>query len=295
MPRSILNTTLEVGLVRVPVKVYSATGSHDRTLNQFHASDGGRIRYEKVCEIEDEPVDADQIRKGYETDDGDIVLLENKDFESLPAPSSKTIEVVGFIDPAQIDPIHYEKPYYLGPGTNATNSFIVLRDAMVEKGRVALAMFTLRARETLAVIRPYEQVLVLDTLLWADEIRNAEVEGTGGAVDPKEMELARLLIDARTTDTWNPEQYQDDYQRALNELIAAKSQGREAPKAPAEKKAEVVDIMDALRKSVEQAAPDRLPPATARKATVKKAAKKAVRKKSAKKTAKAAAPKRSDS
>ncbi|MEV3939101.1 Ku protein [Glycomyces sp. NPDC049804] len=293
--RSILNTTIQVGMVRVPVKVYSAVSSHDRPMNQFHAPDGGRIRYEKVCELEDEPVEADQIRKGFETDDGDIVLLEDEDFASLPAPSSKVIEVIGFPTPDLIDPIHYERSYYLGPGDRGAASFTVLRDAMTEQQRVALASFTLRQRETMAVIRPYEQVLILDTLLWADEIRIPEVEGTGGDVDPKEMELARLLIDARTTDDWEPEQYQDDYQRALDELIEAKSQGRAAPKAPKEKKAEVIDIMDALRKSVEQAAPGRLPPATARKATAKKATKKAARKTPAKKAAAKAARKRSNS
>jgi DNA end-binding protein Ku len=290
--RSILNTTIQVGIVQVPVKVFSAVSSHDRPMNQFHAADGGRIRYEKVCEIENEPVDPGNIRKGYETSDGDIVLLEDEDFATLPEPSSKTIDVVGFLEPNLIDPIHYEKAFYLGPGERGTNAFMVLRDAMVAKDRVALAMFTLRSRETMAVIRPYEKVLVLDTLLWADEIRIPDVEGTGGEVDPGEMELARLLIDARTGD-WEPERYQDEYQLALDELIEAKAQGREAPKAKRERRPKVTSIMDALERSVAEIDPGKLPPPKkAARKSAKKAAKRTPRTAAAKKTAKAAAPKR---
>lgn len=289
-----LNTTIEMGLVRIPVKVYAATGSHDRTMRQFHADDGGRIRYEKVCELDDEPVDADEIRKGIEDRDGNVVLLDDDDLAKLPVRSSKHVDVLAFIPEGQIDPIFYDKAYYLGPGNEGTAPYLVLRDAMVEKGLVALVTITLRQRESLAVIRPAGNVLVLDRLLWADEVRIPEITGADAKVDKAELDMAHLLIDTRTGD-WDPEQYTDEYQEALDELIEAKAEGRPAPKGKTERPAKVTNILEALQKSVEAADPGRKPPATARKRTAKKAAKKATRRAPAKKTTKAAARKRASS
>lgn len=290
-----LNTTIEMGLVRIPVKVYAATGSHDRQLRQFHVADAGRIRYEKVCELDDKPVTADDIRKGVEDQDGHVILLEDSDLESLPVRSSKHVDVLAFVAEAQIDPVFYDKAYYLGPGTNGVEPYLVLRDAMVEKGLVALVTITLRQRESLAVIRPHGNALVLDRLLWADEVRVPEVTGADATVDQAELDMAHMLIDMRTGD-WDPEQYADEYQRALDELIEAKAEGREAPKAKRERRPKVTSIMDALERSVAEIDPDKLPkpPATARK-SAKKAAKRTPRKTTAKQTAKAAAPKRNRS
>jgi DNA end-binding protein Ku len=288
-----LNTTIEMGLVRIPVKVYAATGSHDRTMRQFHAQDAGRIRYEKVCELDDEPVNADDIRKGIEDRDGNVILLEDDDLASLPVRSSKHVDVHAFIAPGQIDPIYYDKAYYLGPGAEGTAPYLLLRDSMIEKNLVALVTITLRQRETLAVIRPHDEVLVLERLLWADEVRVPEADLPKDAVDASELELAQLLINAKTGD-WDPTQYADEYQKALDELIEAKHEGRPAPKGKPQAPAKVTNIMDALQKSLEQAEPGRKPPATARKASAKKAAKKAARKAPAK-TAKASARKRTES
>lgn len=289
-----LNTTIEMGLVRIPVKVYAATGSHDRTMRQFHAQDAGRIRYEKVCELDDEPVDADDIRKGIEDRDGNVVLLEDQDLASLPVRSSKHVDVLAFVAEDRIDPIYYDKAYYLGPGAEGVDPFLLLRDALLEKGLAALVTITLRQRESLAVIRPYGQVLVLDRLLWADEVRLPDADLPKDAVDASELELAQLLINAKTGD-WDPTQYADEYQKALDELIEAKHEGRPAPKGKPQAPAKVTNIMDALQKSLEQAEPGRKPPSTARKASAKKAAKKATRKAPAKKTAKASARKRAES
>lgn len=287
-----LNTTIEMGLVRIPVKVYAATGTHDRQLRQFHVTDAGRIRYEKVCELDDKPVNADDIRKGVEDRDGHVVLLDDSDLESLPVRSSKHVDVLGFVPERAIDPIYYDKAYYLGPGgADGVDPYLVLRDAMIEKGLVALVTITLRQRESLAVIRPHGKVLVLDRLLWADEVRAPELTGADAKVDQEELAMAHMLIDMRSGD-WDPEQYADEYQAALDELIEAKAAGREAPKIEPESRPKVTSIMDALQKSIEQGTPDRPPPATARKATAKKATKKATRKPTAKKSVKAAARKR---
>jgi DNA end-binding protein Ku len=286
--RSILNTVLEVGLVTVPVKVFAATSSHDRNLHQYHQEDGGRIRYEKICDVEEAPVPADEIRRGHERSDGNLVLLEKADFEELPV-SSKLIETLKFVPPEQVDPIYFEKSYYLGPGKDGTKPYIVLRDALAESGLVALVAFTMRERECLATIRPHGDVLVLETMLWADEVRVPEADLPKDAVDASELALAQILIDAKTGD-WHPEEYSDEYQKALDELIEAKAEGREAPKAKRERRPKVTSIMDALERSVAEIDPDKLPkpPATARK-SAKKAAKRTPRKTAAKKTAKAAA------
>jgi DNA end-binding protein Ku len=285
--RSILNTVLEVGLVTIPVKVFAATASHDRNLHQYHRTDAGRIRYERICEAEDAEVPTEEIRKGYERPNGDLVLLEDADFEQLPV-TSKRIETLKFVPAEQIDPIYYVRSYYLGAGDDGAKPYMVLRDALAESGLVALVTFTMRERESLATIRPLGDVLVLETMLWADEVRVPEAD-LPDAIEESELALAQILIDAKTGD-WNPEQYSDEYQRALDELIEAKAHGREAPKAPKTRRPKVTSIMDALQRSVAEIDPDKLPKAKkAARKTAKKAAKRAPRTTAAKKTAKAAA------
>ena len=282
--RSILNTTLTFGMVRIPVKLYAATSSHDLALHQFHEPDAGRIRYEKVCELDDEPVPAREIVKGWETDDGELVVLGDEDLANLPVASAKQIEVLRFVPDEQIDPIYYERSYYLGPGSGGAEPYIMLRDALLDRGKTAIVTLTIRQRESLAALRPRDGVLVLNTMLWADEITPPETAGLGGEAEQAELEMAHLLIDARSGD-WDPEKYADEYQAALLELIDAKAEGRPAPKAAPAPKAKVINLLDALQRSVEEAAPDRLPPKTARKAAKKKAAKKTTRKTAAKKSA----------
>lgn len=281
--RSILNTTLSWGMVRIPVKVFAATSTHDRDLHQYHRDDAGRIRYERVCEIDDEPVPSSEIVKGVEDRDGNLVLLEDDELEGLPV-TSKLIETLAFVPNEQIDTILYEKSYYLGVGEGGTEPYIVLRDALAEKGLVAIVAFTMRQRESLAAVRPHGDVLVLTTMLWADEVRVPNADLPSGAVDAAELELAQLLINAKTGD-WNPEQFSDEYQAALDELIEAKAAGREAPKAKKERRTKVTSIMDALQKSVAEIDPDKLPKPPAARKSAKKAAKKATRKKAADTTA----------
>ncbi|MEU5874099.1 Ku protein [Glycomyces sp. NPDC047369] len=281
--RSILNTTLSIGVVNVPVKVFSATASHDLVLHQYHEADAGRIRYEKVCEIEDQPVPAEEIVKGIETETG-LVVLEDADFDRLPV-TSKIIEVLAFVPAEQIDPVYYEKSYYLGPGDGGPKPFILIREALAEAGRVALARFTMRQRASLAAIRPYQGTLVLDTLVWADEVRIPEIEAPGEVVEA-ELEMAAMLIDARSGD-WDPGKYTvDDYQEALAELIEAKQAGRAAPKARKERTATVTSLLDALEKSVAQTGAK---PPSPKKAARKRAAKKSTAKRTARTTTAAAA------
>ncbi|WP_158630255.1 non-homologous end joining protein Ku [Glycomyces terrestris] len=288
--RSILNTTLVFGLVRVPVKVYSATSSHDLNLHQYHAEDAGRIRYEKRCEVEDEVVPSEEIVKGVETKRG-VVLFDEDDMASLPQPSSREIETLAFVPGDQIDPIYYEKTYYLGPGDGKTGPYALLCQALEDAGRVALVRFTMRQRESLATVRPRDDVLVLETMMWPDEVTLPTALDVDASLSAKEMELAQVLIDAQTGE-WRPEEYSDDFQAALEELIEAKRAGKPAPKAKPERLAKVISLVDALEKSVERADPDRAPAKKAARKSAKKAAKKTARKSTAKKTAKKAAARR---
>lgn len=278
------------GLVAIPIKLTSATSSHDIALHQYHAADGGRIRYWKVCELEEEPVEPDEIVKGVETD-AEIVLLDDDDLADLPVSTSKTIEVVEFVPASEIDPILYEKAYYLEPDKAAgIRPYVLLREALVEKDRIAIVKITLRRRESLAALRPRGQTLMLHTMLWPDEIRTAQTAGLDAEARRQELDLAGTLIDAMSKDAFDPEQYSDDYQEALRAAIDAKAHGRPIAKAgKVAPRAGVFDLMDALAKSVDQAGSGkRAAKKTARKATAKQTEKQTARKSAAKKTAKQA-------
>lgn len=276
------------GLVSIPVSLRSATTNHDVSMHQYHAADGGRIRYQKVCELDDEVVPPEDIVKGVDHESGEVVLLDEGELEDLPVSSSKTIEVVQFVSSDQIDPIHYERSYYADPGKAAGKPYVLLREALEESGKIAIVKVALRRRESLAALRPRDDALVLHTMLWPDEIRAPEVGGIEKSDARKqELQMAATLIDAMTGD-FDPEDYSDEYQEALRALIDAKARGGRRPaKSKAETpKAKVISLMDALQKSVEAKEGSRRPA----KKTAKKAAKKSTaRKTAAKKTAKQAA------
>jgi DNA end-binding protein Ku len=278
------NGVIAFGLVSIPVKLRAATGSHDLAMHQYHEADSGRIRYLKVCELDDEPVEEGEIARGVETEEGEIVYLDEDDLEDLAASASKIIEVLQFVPEEQIDPIHYERSYYAEPGKNADKPYLLLREALDNADKIAVVKLTLRRRESLAVLRPRGDALLLHTMLWPDEIRKPDTADLEGEVRAQELAMAGSLIDSMTGD-WNPEEYSDTYQDALRERIEAKKEGRtmvaESKEKPA---AKVIDLMDALKQSVDQAGAPR-----GKRRPVKKAAKKAAKKTAAKKTAKKAA------
>ncbi|GAA2264087.1 Ku protein [Glycomyces scopariae] len=282
MPGGIWSGTIAFGLVSIPVKLHTATSSHDPSLHQYHAEDGGRIRYWKVCELDEEVVPPDEIVKGVEVDD-EIVMLDDDDLAELPVSSSKTAEVVEFVPAEQIDPIHYEKSYYAEPAESAEKPYVLLRQALLDADKLAIVRITLRRRETLAVLRPRDELLVVHTMLWPDEIRKPQFATVAGEARKQELAMAGTLIESMTAD-FNPEDYTDAYREALQDLIAAKASGRAAPgkKAKAAPKAKVINLMDALQKSVD--AKNAPKGAKAAKKTAKKAAKKSARKTAAKQT-----------
>ncbi|MFQ6171036.1 Ku protein [Oryzobacter sp. R7] len=304
--RAIWKGAVSFGLVNVPVRLYSATENHDVQFRQVHREDGGRIRYRRICQIDGEEVSYDDIAKGYETEDGDMVILTDEDFADLPSRTSKEIGVTKFVPADQIDPMWLDKSYYLEPDKSATKPYVLLRDALEKEKRVAIVTVSIRTRMTMAVLRVRDGVIVMQTMLWPDEVRAADFANLGGdeKTSKQEMDMAKMLIDQLAGD-YDPDEYEDDYALAVKELVRAKVEGGEvrAIETEEEESGEVVDLLAALARSVEKAkagrgeapAPAKEPakkaPArkTAATTTKKAAAKKAPAKKTAaKKTAKKA-------
>jgi DNA end-binding protein Ku len=264
MPRAIWSGSLSFGLVNVPVRLFGATAAKDVHFHQLDEKSGDRIRYRKVSERSSREVPSERIVKGYEVRKGRYVTLTDEDFEAVEPERSHTIDVEDFVALADIDPIHYLRSYWLVPDKSkgATKAYALLRDAMEDSERVAIGRFVLRTKPHLVAIRPAQRGLLLHTMLFPDEVVAAkDVEGlpARAKTSPREVKAARQLIDSLTT-TWDPSRYQDTYRESLLDLIRRKSKGEEIVVAePAEKKAEVVDLMAALEESVRQAGKRRRP------------------------------------
>jgi DNA end-binding protein Ku len=258
--RSIWKGAVTFGLVNVPVKVYSATEDHDISLHQVHADDGGRIRYQRVCELDGEVVAYADIDRAYVDDDGQTVVLTKKDLEALPAEKSREIDVVEFVPTEQIDLLTLDRPYYLEPDSKSPKAYVLLRKTLEQTDRTAIVRFTLRQKTRLAALRVRGDVLVLQTLLWADEVREAAFPSLDEDVkiSKKELELSASLVDSYSSD-FDPEEYVDEYQKELRTLIDAKIEAGETfdvsetfAEEGEEAGGEVIDLMEALRASVEK-------------------------------------------
>lgn len=258
--RAIWKGAVAFGLVNVPVKVYAATGENQVTLHQVHKADGGRIRYRKVCSIDGEEVAYEDIAKGYETDDGRMVVLTDEDLDELPLATEREIAVEEFVPAEQVDPIMLGKTYYLEPDKTAAKPYALLREALQQTDRMAVVKVALRQRETMAVLRVRGRVICLQTLLWPDEVREADfpILDTEVTVRPQEAQMAASLVESLAAD-FDPSDFSDAYKEALESLIEAKvSSGTTVavPSAAGEEKAEggdVVDLLSALQRSVERA------------------------------------------
>lgn len=253
--RAIWKGAVSFGLVSISVKLYSATEEKDIRFHQVHREDGGRIRYQRVCSVCGQQVTYDDIAKGYDLGGGEMVVLTDTDFAELPLSTSRAIDVLEFVPAEQIDPILFNKAYYLEPEGTATKPYVLLRDALSETDRVAIVKVALRQREQLATLRVRDGVMVLNTMLWPDEIRDPSFNFLDEKVEVREPELAMAnsLIDSMTGD-FHPDGYTDEYRQALQEVIDAKVSGREIVAAPEEEApAPAVDLMAALRASVERA------------------------------------------
>jgi DNA end-binding protein Ku len=253
--RAIWKGAVSFGLVSVPVKLYSATESKDISFRQVHAKDGGRIKYQRICSIDGEEVAYADIAKGYETEDGEMVILDDADMADLPASSSREISVEKFVPSEQIDPMLFEKSYYLEPEKAGAKPYALLRQALEEADRMALVTVSLRNRMSLAVLRVRDDVIVLQTMMWPDEIRKADFASVDASeAKPAEVKMANMLVETLAGD-FEPDDYEDDYREAVEALVKAKIEGGEVKAAPKERKTggEVVDLLAALQRSVEAA------------------------------------------
>jgi DNA end-binding protein Ku len=253
--RAIWKGAVSFGLVSVPVKLYSATESKDISFRQVHAKDGGRIKYQRTCSLDGEEVEYADIAKGYETEDGEMVILTDEDMEQLPANSSREISVEKFVPSDQIDPMLFEKSYYLEPEKSGAKPYALLREALEAADRMALVTVSLRNRTSLAVLRVRDDVIVMQTMMWPDEIREADF----GSVDtaeakPAEVKMAKMLVETLAGD-FDPSEFEDDYREAVEQMVKAKIEGGEVKQTPAAKKSsgEVVDLLAALQRSVDAA------------------------------------------
>jgi DNA end-binding protein Ku len=253
--RAIWKGAISFGLVSVPVRVFAATENKDITFRQVHARDGGRIKYQRVCSLDGELVEYADIAKGYETEDGEMVVLTDDDLRELPTSSSREISVEKFVPSDQIDPMLFDKSYYLEPDAIGAKPYALLQTALAESDRMALVTVSLRQRMTLAVLRVREGVIVMQTLIWPDEVRAPEVNtGSTDKVKPAEVKMARTLVETLAGD-FDPEDYEDDYREAVEAVVRAKIEGGEVKRTPTSTKSsgEVVDLLAALQRSVEAA------------------------------------------
>lgn len=253
--RSIWNGAISFGLVSIPIKVVNATESHSISFRQIHTEDGGRIRYRKVCELEDREVTQSEIGKGYEDADGTIIPITDDDLSHLPLPTAKTIEIVAFVPADRIDPLQMESAYYLAAGgAPAAKPYTLLREALKRSQKVAIAKFALRGRERLGMLRVVEDAIAMHGLLWPDEVRAPEgvAPDTHVTVNDKELDLADALMD--TLGEIELDELHDAYREALEEVVAAKAAGEAPPEAPEPATSgKVLDLMAALEKSVRAA------------------------------------------
>ena len=293
--RSIWKGSLSFGLVNVPVKLYSATEDHDLSLHQVHDEDGGRIRYQRKCEICGKVVDYEHIAKAY-VDGEETVMITDEDLASLPVERSKDIDVVEFVPSDQIDPIMFEKAYYLAPDSKSNKAYVLLRRTLEDSDRTAIVQFALRQKTRLAALRVKDDVLVLQTLLWEDEVREARFPELDEVprITADELKMGRQLVESFASD-FTPEKFTDDYQEQLKTLVEAKLEAGDAFDTEAtfgreteQGGGEVLDLMEALRRSVESKRDGEKPAASAAaKAPAKTAAAKsaAAKKPAAKKKA----------
>ncbi|MDI9831217.1 Ku protein [Streptomyces sp. KAU_LT] len=253
--RSIWNGAISFGLVSIPIKLVNATQNRSISFRQIHTEDGGRIRYRKVCELEDREVGQAEIGKGYEDADGTIVPITDEDLSHLPLPTARTIEIVAFVPADRIDPLQMDAAYYLAAGgAQAAKPYTLLREALKRSQKVAIAKYALRGRERLGMLRVVDDAIAMHGLLWPDEVRAPEgvAPDTPVTVNDKELDLADALMD--TLGEIELEELHDEYREALEEVVAAKVSGEAPPETPEPARSgKVLDLMAALEKSVRAA------------------------------------------
>jgi DNA end-binding protein Ku len=253
MARAIWSGSISFGMVSIPVKLFGATESKDISFNLLHATCGTRLQQRRWCPTDEVEVPWNETARGYEYAKGQYVVLTEEDFERLPLPSKHTIELTSFVEEKEIDPVFYERSYYLEPGDRAEKPYALLLRALEEKKLTAVATVTIRKKEQLCAIRAHEGTIMLETLYYPDEIRlDRGMDLSNVKVSDRELDMAFTLIDLFRK-PFDPSEYRDHYREALAELIEAKLEGKQVVQAPAARSTRVIDLADALKRSVEAA------------------------------------------
>ena len=267
-PHSIGSGTISFGLVSIPIRLYTAASGGGVSFNLLHAKCGNRIRQQTFCPVCNETVERNQLVRGYEFAKDQYVRLSDEEIKALEEETSRIIDITEFVPLPSVDPIYFEKSYYLGPDKGGEKAYRLLADAMAQSDRVALAKFVMRGKESLVLIRPAQNGLMLHTMYFADEVRDfGEIDkGQGAKIREGEVDLALRLIQELSHDEFKPEQYHDEYRERVLELVNTKVEGKEVTiSAPPAQRAQVIDLMDALKESLARRtgapAAERKPPA----------------------------------
>ena len=252
-PHSLGSGTISFGLVSIPVRLYTAASSGNVAFNQLHAVCGSRIKQQTFCPKCNKTIERAELTRGYEFAKEQYVRVSDEELKAQEGEASKTIDIAEFVPLDQVDPIYFEKTYYLGPDKGGEKPYRLLADAMEKAGQVALAKYVMRGKESLVLIRPAQTGLMLHTMYFADEVRDfGEIDrGQSAKIKPGELDLAGQLIDGLSNDEFHPEQYEDEYRHRVLDLVNQKVEGKEvtvaAPEAP---RAQVIDLMEALKESL---------------------------------------------
>ncbi|MDQ2664030.1 MAG: Ku protein [Candidatus Eremiobacteraeota bacterium] len=265
MAHAIWSGSINFGLVTIPVKLFTAVRANELSFNLLHAKDEGRIKYERVCSVDGKSVPWDEIVKGYEYEKGDYVLLTDDDFKKVNPEATQSVDILEFVELDKINPMYFDKPYYLEPTKQGKHAYALLREALSSANKVAIARVVLRTKEYIAAVKAIDNALVLEMMHWADEmVGEQDFELPEKTKLPEaEMKMAKMLIDAMSVDTFEPEKFTNKYHDELLAMIEARAAGKELPqpkKAPARSK--VVNLMDVLQQSLEESKKQRTARAT---------------------------------
>ncbi|MGE5701732.1 MAG: Ku protein [Clostridia bacterium] len=246
--------SISFGLVHIPIKLFAATEEKDVKLRYLHEKCHSPIQYQKFCPVCEQEIKAEEIVKGYEHEPGKFVILEKAELDMLGGEQNKTIEIIDFVKLEEIDPIYFNRSYYIGPSENGQKAYALLKQAMQDTGKIGVAKFNLRSKEHLAVVRVYQRGLVLETIFWPDEVRNAQLVPDlpeNVELNKKELDIAVQLIEQLTT-PFEPEKFKDDYRSALMELIHSKVLKEDFKLAKAAPQTNIINLMEALQASIDQ-------------------------------------------
>jgi DNA end-binding protein Ku len=252
MARSLQTASLSFGLVNIPIRLYTAATSKSVSFHMLHQKDGSRVRQHLFCETEDKEITRDDIVKGFEISKGRYIQLSDEELEVLEAQANRSVEIQEFVNLDDVDPVYFEKTYYLGPDKGGEKPYALLAQALRDRNQAAVAQFVMRGKENLVLVRPYaDAYLAMDVMYYADEVRDVkEVEVQAVKIREGELKLALQLIENLSSKKWQPEKYRDSYRERVMDVIKKKQKGEEVSVPKRREPAEVVDLMEALKRSL---------------------------------------------